>query len=102
MKTLVSKKISVTKEHIAKATDLCNSNSVYVPECCPVALACQDAGLSGARVGITVIRFDGGSAILPMKARHFISAFDSIGADSYLVEPVEFDLSLEYNPTEES
>ncbi len=89
---LITKKINVTLDHIKKATELCKYSDTFVSECCPVALACQDVGLAGAKVGLSIVVFDNGSALLPSEAKRLAYNFDTLG----YVEPTEFSLDIEY------
>lgn len=82
-------KIKVTAEDI--------SNGVPGnPYTCPIALAAKRAGFIGVAVGSCSL--DGGGDIipLPIRARDFISAFDSYAgsdrSDRYPLEPFEFDV----------
>lgn len=83
-----SLRVEVTAEHIAAGAA---SNAFH----CPVALACEAAGLRLARVDGVNVGFDGGpekrgSARLPVRASRFVDDFDN----ERPVKPFSFVLRL--------
>jgi hypothetical protein len=80
-------RIRVTEDHIRKG--IAGYCSV-----CPLALACEDAGLVRPMVRVVVVRFgpdeNRQSIRLPAVAKKFIRNFDR----GYVVHPFEFDLKV--------
>jgi hypothetical protein len=74
-------KISVTQEHI-------NNGLPRSPFCCPIALACEEAGIEGPGVDNRYIDGIDFHAALPPAASEFIENFDALRT----VAPFEFEI----------